>query len=445
MTVMAQTHAPPAVARSVDAAFEAARAAFEALPEAERKSLQDALIWTGDQVGTVDGSFGRRTYDGVIAYQRRLGLPPTGVVDAKLRTTLSSEGQRLRQAAGFALVDDARTGVQIGIPDKWLTRRATNPSGGSRWQSADGKFTVDTRAVGAAEADLQSLYERNLTSQGPGRQVTYKVLRPDFFVIAGETQNGRFYQRYAVGPDGLRGISIGYDKSLGKDVERIVIAVSNSFNPAPAKAPSPSGSQVEPSREQKAQPAAMPAHPVVIGTGIVVGPRRVATTAPVATCGGALIDGRPARVVESKADGVILLESEGPPDARSLALRTDPTDSDVPVLVLTYVKTGVAPTLVVAPGTVRGRTLLAPLQSPAQGSAIIDRSGHLVGLVSADGVARSTVAGTLPVSRYSISSAGLSQTPVDGGSNMDAASSETSASALVANARRAVAYISCGT
>jgi hypothetical protein len=443
-TVMAQTRAPPSAARSVDAAFEAARAAFEALPDPERKGLQDALIWTGDQVGAADGSFGRRTYDGVIAYQRRLGLPPTGILDTKPRTALLSEGQRLRQTAGFALFDDVRTGVQIGIPDKWLTRRGTNPSGGSRWQSADGKITVDTRSMPASEADLQSLFDRNLASQSPGRQVTYKVLRPEFFVIAGETQNGRFYQRYGVSPDGLRGVSIGYDKTLGKDVERLVIAIANSFNPAPTRAPTLSGSPAEQPAEQKVLPAATPAAPVLIGTAVVVGPRRVATTAPVTTCGTARVEGRPARVVESKADGVVLLEFDGPPDARSLPVRSDPTDSEFPVLVLTYAKTDDAPILVVAPGNVRGRNLLAPLQTPAQGSAIIDRLGHLVGLVSADGVSRSAVAGTLPVRRYGISLAGLTRTPAEGESKMDTALSETSAAALVAHARRAVAYITCG-
>ena len=45
--------------------------------------------------------------------------------------------------------------------------------------------------------------------------MTYKLLRPDFFVISGETQTGRFYRRLEKGSDGsLRGFSIGFDKSL---------------------------------------------------------------------------------------------------------------------------------------------------------------------------------------------------------------------------------------
>ena len=112
LPIASQTRAPAATdARAADQAFDAARLAFESLSEAERRSLQDALGWTGDQVGGTDGAFGRQTFEGLTAYQRRLGAAPTGVLDPKARASLFAEAQRLRQAAGFTIVDDARTGV----------------------------------------------------------------------------------------------------------------------------------------------------------------------------------------------------------------------------------------------------------------------------------------------------------------------------------------------
>ncbi|TXN53397.1 serine protease, partial [Methylobacterium sp. WL2] len=72
--------APPA--RLPDPAFEATRVAFEALPEAERKAVQDALVWTGDFNAVVSGAFGRRTFDALTAYRARAGgadpLEPRG-------------------------------------------------------------------------------------------------------------------------------------------------------------------------------------------------------------------------------------------------------------------------------------------------------------------------------------------------------------------------------
>src|SRR5687767_13719780 len=74
---------PPATARVVapDPAIETARAAFEALPLAERKAVQEALVWLGDYSGMADGTFGRQTYEAVLAYQRRGKGNPDGVLD----------------------------------------------------------------------------------------------------------------------------------------------------------------------------------------------------------------------------------------------------------------------------------------------------------------------------------------------------------------------------
>jgi hypothetical protein len=433
--VAAQTRAPaPPSARAADQTFEAARAAFESLSETERRNLQDALVWTGDQVGGTDGAFGRQTFEGLMAYQRRLGIAPTGLLDPKARAALLAEGQRLRQAAGFTLVDDSLTGVRIGIPTRLLPKRGTNPGGGSRWQSADERITVDTRSVPAGEATLQSLYERNLANQGPGRKVTYKVLRPDFFVVSGETPGGRFYTRYGAGPEGLKGLSIGYDKSLGKDVDRLVIAMANSFSPfgAVATAASP---QPRPAVEGK-PPA--PAGPMLLGTGLATGQRRIATTAKLQACTGLRVRGRPARVAERGADGLVLLEPAEPVDAPPLSMRAPPADSDVDVLVLSYAS-GETPTLVVAPGELRGGTLSAPVQPPAGGGVVLDRDGAVVGLVTTDDRVRHAVAGTVPVSRYAV----LPGDRLAGDGAAPAGASDPSAAALVAAARTGIVPITC--
>src|SRR5688500_6058274 len=69
-------------------ALAAARAAFETLPEAGRKAIQDALTWVGDYSGTADGSFGRQTYEATTTHQRRSKQNPNGVLDAKARAEL---------------------------------------------------------------------------------------------------------------------------------------------------------------------------------------------------------------------------------------------------------------------------------------------------------------------------------------------------------------------
>lgn len=63
----------PAPGALADPAFEAMRAGFEALPEADRKAVQDALVWTGDFNAVVSGAFGRRTFEALNAYAARTG------------------------------------------------------------------------------------------------------------------------------------------------------------------------------------------------------------------------------------------------------------------------------------------------------------------------------------------------------------------------------------
>src|SRR6185437_9590965 len=66
---IAQTPRPPAAAPAApDVAFAASKRAFDGLPPADRLAIQNALVWTGDYNGTVDGSFGRGTRDAMIAF-----------------------------------------------------------------------------------------------------------------------------------------------------------------------------------------------------------------------------------------------------------------------------------------------------------------------------------------------------------------------------------------
>jgi hypothetical protein len=61
MAAAAQQRPAAAAPAATDAAYEAARTAFEALAEPERQAVQEALVWTGDYNGGADGAFGRRT------------------------------------------------------------------------------------------------------------------------------------------------------------------------------------------------------------------------------------------------------------------------------------------------------------------------------------------------------------------------------------------------
>src|SRR6478735_7219386 len=97
----------------------AAQAGFEALPEAERKAIQNDLIWAGQFNGAVSGSYGPLTFRAINAFKGARG-PADGVLAPADRAALARAAQAARDVAGFRVLADDKTGVQIGIPSKLL-------------------------------------------------------------------------------------------------------------------------------------------------------------------------------------------------------------------------------------------------------------------------------------------------------------------------------------
>jgi peptidoglycan hydrolase-like protein with peptidoglycan-binding domain len=386
-----QGSAPPAPrpAATPDPAFEAARAAFEVRPEAERRAVQDALVWAGSYNSVVTGAFGRRTYEAIGAWQAKAGGPATGILDEPARAALLAAGEAARRAARFTVAADPATGLVLGVPEKLLSKRS-RVAGGTRWQSPDGRVTLDTRAYAPGETDLDALFAQNAAT-APERKVTYTLKRPDFTVVTGETAGGKFYIRHAAGPAGLRGFTLSYDKASAREMDRLVIAIANSFVPFPGEAPAAAPRPVA----TVAEPAAPAAGPMIAATtGLVVAPRRIAAVLP-GSCPGPLVAGEPARVLRrDESSGLALLDGATPRDAgtASPALAPAPAAPGEAALVLAAGADG--PT--VTTGEVAAAGLLAPLQPGAAGAPVLDRAGRLLGLVARLPAQPRLVAGVLP-------------------------------------------------
>lgn len=392
----AQAPGPPPRPASASPSLEAARVAFEALPEAERKAIQEGLIWTGNYNAAADGTFGRQTLEAIVAFQRSVKEAPTGILSESGRKNLKAATQRAKSAAGFTVVKDPVAGVQIGVPAKVLPKQDTNPNGGSRWQSADLKVTLDTR-LGPPDTTLQTLYERNLAIQTPGRAVGYKLLRPDFFVISGETPTGRFYTRYASGPPGIRGFSIGYDKTLGADLDRLVVAIASSFVPFPEPAAATAAANPP-------QPLPTPQAPRLVGTGLVIGPHEVATTARVDECKTIRVRGLAAQRVEGKGPHVLKVAEDL--KAQPLAMTEGGMEDGASVLVVAFAEEDGIPRLTATSALATGSaSFVAPLQPGASGAPVLDSGGRILGIVRPFAGDARKIAGILPSAAYRMTSA----------------------------------------
>jgi hypothetical protein len=392
--------APTVVAQAPDPRIAAAQAQFDTLAEAERKAIQADLIWTGDFEGAGAGGFGPMTFRAINAFKARVTRgEANGVLTAQERKLLQDAAKGARERAGFEIVTDARSGVRIGIPQKLMVKRDVNPSGGSRWQDAAQKITLDTRAPPRGDT-LQQLFDKATSANVAGRRITYKLLRPDFYVISGETATGKFYSRLASGAEGLRGFSIGYDKALAAQVDPLVIAIANSFEPFPGVAPVQPALAARPSVSTApvvAEPQALRGR---FGVGFVVG-NGLVLTARAATDGCRTIKAgdRPAQVkVSDAASGLAVLTVAGVSGAAPALAATDAAPGDDATLMA--FGEGAARAPVALPGRIMGvgvkLLIAAPLQPGGAGAVAFDKAGNLLGVAVSEPSARYLVAGVAP-------------------------------------------------
>ena len=182
---LASAQTPPAAPSADDAAMAAQKAAFLALPEATRKAAQEALVWLGLYVGVNDGEFGKRTRDAILAFQASLKAPADGTLSAPELKALLAAAQKAREAVGFQVMSDPKSGAKIGAPPKLLSAR-----GGARLDFASN-----------ADADLGALYAR-LSAATPTRKIAYKAIKPDaFFVVSGQDGAGQVLYPLRQEPD----------------------------------------------------------------------------------------------------------------------------------------------------------------------------------------------------------------------------------------------------
>jgi hypothetical protein len=443
----------PAASPSADPVYDSQKAAFDALPEADRRAIQDSLVWSGQYLGVVDGVFGKRTRDAILAYEASIKAPTNGLVDAAQLAGMMGAAQKARAAVRFQTFTDEKTGVKIGAPLKILEKRAANESGGVRLLKADGSITLDLSNLTGSDAKMSMLYAA-LIAEAPGRKISLKVSRPDFFVVSGEEAGRRFYQRMAKAPAGstdpsaIRGFRLVYPAAQSADFDRIGVAIADSFEPFPTAATS--STQVASSAPT---PAPAPSRPTFAATGFLVAPGQALSVIGAADCPNPTIDGKPAKFLrDDRQAGLSLLAEESGAGAPATALSFGALGPDLVALSYTTQEpsgrvaldvTSASP-FVATSGQTRP-TLLASLSRSAQGAPVFDREGALVALIASSLAEPKLVAGVAPTALHGIIDAEqiqrfLSLAPDSSGA---AGESPLGAGQIAAAERGSVVAISC--
>jgi peptidoglycan hydrolase-like protein with peptidoglycan-binding domain len=134
--VLAQAPAstPPGQMRQappLDPRFAAAQLAFEALPEAERKAIQQDLGFAAAFNGAALGTFGTLTFNGIQNFQLQNKLPFDGILTPSARQLLAAKATSARNALKFAAC--RKVSSSSGSPTRLAAAAGRPPMARRRW------------------------------------------------------------------------------------------------------------------------------------------------------------------------------------------------------------------------------------------------------------------------------------------------------------------------
>jgi putative peptidoglycan binding protein len=361
--ILAATPAAAETAPSAaDVAFAAQKSTFLALPEATRKAVQDALVWLGFYNGVNDGDFGKRTRDSIVAYQLSQQAGGDGVLSAAQLQALLAAADKMRATVGFEAIDDPKTGARIGAPTMLTAKR-----GGVKLEFAS-----------SADPDLPALYGR-LSAETSIRKVAYKAIKPGLFlVVSGQDGGTKFYSRFekseAASPP-VRGFTFAYPAAQAKQLDRVAIAVANSFEAFPLRPQTTSGPSGTPAPAARAPaPTSAPA-----ATALIIGPGQALTALMPAECPGASVGGKPVRFERTDAaSGLAILSGDFGGKGGSVRLGSLAPD----LVVLSAGNEGVSASAASLAVDDAKPVVFVALEKSASGGPAFDQEGALAALVA---------------------------------------------------------------
>jgi hypothetical protein len=377
---------PAAPLTAPNPAFDMAKIAADALGAEEIATVQRALIWTGDLNTMASGEFGKRTFEAIRAFQRRLKAKDTGILLASQRAALDKAAARAIAAYGFKAITEQ--GVTLGYPAKLALKRTAGKNG-PKLASLNENVTVDVLRFLAEDESFEVLFDR-LKAERPGRKVTYSLMRPDFFVITGSVDGKSFYMRFLRTEADSRGFIVGWAPELSPDFDRVPIAMAVSLALAGANVqeetavatPAPTGPPV-PLPQGAAKVArsgpgfvVSEAGDVLTGATLVAGCSRVA-----------LADGTAAAVVAGDLLNDVALVRLPRPGVAAVTWRAMPLSAGEAVTVLASAGGRLAPsaTQVTALSGPSGDMRRFTIEDGGAGGGVFDADGALAGLLGGSG------------------------------------------------------------
>ncbi|WP_424628703.1 peptidoglycan-binding protein [Bradyrhizobium sp. SYSU BS000235] len=283
-----------------------ADAAAKAKEQGERLAIQSDLAWINLYNGVINGEASERLGAAIKTFQKNHKTTATGSLTPQERSALNAEAKKLRDNVGWTVMTDPLTGSRVGLPKKLLTQVVSDVNG-TKWSSATGAIQVELARRKEAAATTATVADKE--KKVAGRKVTYSVVKPDFFVLAGTQGLKKFYIRGQTKSDEVRILTVLYDQATDGTMAPVIVAMSSAFNPFPTLV---------------AQPGPPPRKKIEYSTGIVVSSDGAILVDRQATeaCDTIVVPayGNAARIAQDKDSELALIHIYGVSDLKPLGM-----------------------------------------------------------------------------------------------------------------------------
>jgi hypothetical protein len=204
--------------------------AYASMSIAQRAAIQFDLNWTNHYSGQADGDFSERSVAAVKEFQKERSFRETGVLADNEREALATSARNRRDRVGWRMVEDRATGAQLGLPTK-LAPHESRVASGTRWQSAQGQFQIETFRIREPGTTLATVFEDQ--KKPPNRRIATSAMRNGSFVLTGMQGLKYFLMRAEMRDLEIRGVTVLYDQAIEGTTDYVALAVLSAFAPFP--------------------------------------------------------------------------------------------------------------------------------------------------------------------------------------------------------------------
>jgi Trypsin-like peptidase domain len=340
------------------------------MPLPERMTLEFDLAWTGDYNSLTGGEANDKLTAAIRSFQRHRKFRETGVLNTQERALLAASAKARQAQVGWTMLDDAVTGVRLGIPTR-QTPNKTQSKIGTRWTSAQGQVQIETFKIREPGTTLSAVFDQQ-RKEPSNRRIDANVLKGDSFILSGMQGLKKFLVRGEFKDGEVRGLTVLWDQATETIVDPIAMAMTFAFTPFPG---SSAVAQIEPAPKRK----------VEYGTGIVVSAsghiltdRQVTDGCNVIVVGGY---GDAAALAEDRNADLALIRIYGAPALVPAALGPEGNGPDLTLVGIADPQSqGGGSAITTASVRLRGDVAEPSPQPGFSGAAAFDSQGRFAGM-----------------------------------------------------------------